>query len=270
MKRTMRFSVFFCALLLAVLTALPAAAKGAEPALDVSTAGDGYFTVAYQAAANTKMKVGITKDGETQFLTYVPGEAASFAFTRGEGLYTVALYQNVSGTKYKAVARARVQVELENPMAPYLASTQEITFSPEDEVGKTAAALCQGYAQDGDKAAALYRSMAGSFTYDKELGQKAAAGKVVNYVPDTATTLESKTGICYDFSALYAAMCRSQGIPCTIVRGYRNGSYHAWNSVYVDGAWHSVDLTWAIANRDTQAATFADCLAPVTGYVAEE
>lgn len=177
MKRTMRFSVFFCALLLAVLTALPAAAKGAEPALDVSTAGDGYFTVAYQAAANTKMKVGITKDGETQFLTYVPGEAASFAFTRGEGLYTVALYQNVSGTKYKAVAKARVQVELENPMAPYLASTQEITFSPEDEVGRPPPPCARAMPRAGTRPPPSTVLWRGALPTIKNWGKKLPPGK---------------------------------------------------------------------------------------------
>lgn len=37
---------------------------------------------------------------------------------------------------------------------------------------------------------------------------------------DTSKTLQTKTGICYDFSCLFAAICRSQGIPCYAVDGY--------------------------------------------------
>lgn len=110
--------------------------------------------------------------------------------------------------------------------------------------------------------------MAGNFTYDKALGEQAAQGTLVNYVPDTARTLASKTGICYDFSALYAALCRSQGIPCAIVKGDRQGSYHAWNMVYVDGQWSPVDLTKAIANQDVDVTDFSQYVLTQEGYTA--
>lgn len=110
--------------------------------------------------------------------------------------------------------------------------------------------------------------MAGNITYDKALGEQAAQGTLVNYVPDTAQTLASKTGICYDFSALYAALCLSQGIPCALVKGDHQGSYHAWNMVYVDGQWSPVDLTKAIANRDVTVTDFSQCVLTQEGYTA--
>ena len=61
-------------------------------------------------------------------------------------------------------------------------------------------------------------------------------------------------------------MCRSQRIPCAIVKGDLNGSYHAWNRVYVDGAWSEVDVTRAVANRDTGVTEFADCVMTESGY----
>ena len=41
-------------------------------------------------------------------------------------------------------------------------------------------------------------------------------------------------------------MCRSQGIPCYVLDGtYRTDKTfrHAWNRVYADGQWWSVDAT---------------------------
>ena len=112
--------------------------------LDTSTACEGYFTVRYEGDRHGKMKVAVTKDGQTEYYTYQPGEEWAYALTQGDGDYTIRLYKNLSGTKYRSVAKATVAVELEDPLAPYLASTGEITFSQEDQVGQTAQALCQG------------------------------------------------------------------------------------------------------------------------------
>ena len=145
MKRTMRLSALFCALLLgAWLVYSGTAAWAASPVLDTSTACEGYFTVRYEGDRHGKMKVAVTKDGQTEYYTYQPGEEWAYALTQGDGDYTIRLYKNLSGTKYRSVAKATVAVELEDPLAPYLASTGEITFSQEDQVGQTAQALCQG------------------------------------------------------------------------------------------------------------------------------
>ena len=47
--------------------------------------------------------------------------------------------------------------------------------------------------------------------------------------------LEAKKGICFDYSAVMAAMLRSQGIPCKLVIGYAGTVYHAWINVYIEG-----------------------------------
>ena len=106
------------------------AAWAASPVLDTSTACEGYFTVRYEGDRHGKMKVAVTKDGQTEYYTYHPGEEWAYALTQGDGDYTIRLYKNLSGTKYRSVAKATVAVE--------------ITFSQEDQVGQTAQALCQG------------------------------------------------------------------------------------------------------------------------------
>ena len=69
---------------------------------------------------------------------------------------------------------------------------------------------------------------------------------------DVNTVLQKRTGVCFDYACLFAAMCRSQDIPCYVLDGtYRtdNTFRHAWNRVYVDGQWR-VDTT-----RDHTART---------------
>ena len=266
MKRTVFCPALFCALLLAASLVFPASAHAAGGAIDTSTASEGYFTVSYGAAGKTKMKVGVTQGPDMTYYSYVPGDDSAYTFPDGDGMYTITLYRNVSGTTYKTVTSAQVDVEMDDPMAPYLVSTEEITFSVDDAVSRKADELCAGLTDDGDKVTAIYRFMAAGFTYDRQKGAEIQSGQLVNYVPDTERVLAQGTGICYDFSALFAAMCRSQRIPCAIVKGDLNGSYHAWNRVYVDGAWSEVDVTRAVANRDTGVTEFADCVMTESGY----
>ncbi len=63
---------------------------------------------------------------------------------------------------------------------------------------------------------------------------------------DSRNTLQTKKGVCYDFAHLFAAYCRSQGIPCYIIDGNcktNRAAKHSWNRVYFNGFWWDVDLT---------------------------
>ena len=71
-------------------------------------------------------------------------------------------------------------------------------------------------------------------------------------------------GICYDLASLFAAMCRSQGVPCKLTNGYVGNVYHAWDQVYVNGAWQNIDPTYAVARVRNGAADFQGCISPRT------
>lgn len=63
---------------------------------------------------------------------------------------------------------------------------------------------------------------------------------------DTGKTLRTQTEVCYDISCLFAAICRSQGIPCYVVDGYARTNrriQHTWNRVCINGMWYNVDVT---------------------------
>ncbi len=63
---------------------------------------------------------------------------------------------------------------------------------------------------------------------------------------DSSHILQTKKGVCYDFAHLFAAYCRSQGIPCYVVDGScktNRAAKHSWNRVYFNGSWWEVDLT---------------------------
>ena len=93
---------------------------------------------------------------------------------------------------------------------------------------------------DKEKVIAFYNWITVNIRYDYE------ADMIYQYF-DIGRTLRTKKGICFDYASLFAALCRSQGIPCYIVDGYSrdNSSYkHTWNRVYYDDVWWNLDVTY--------------------------
>lgn len=67
-------------------------------------------------------------------------------------------------------------------------------------------------------------------------------------------TLDTKMGVCFDYSCLFASYCRSQGIPCFIIDGTPADpymDYHTWNRVYFNGSWWDVDTTHDATSDNT-------------------
>lgn len=100
--------------------------------------------------------------------------------------------------------------------------------------------ICADATTDKEVVVAAYNWILNNLTYDD------------GYYPafqcfNVKRTLSLKSGICYDFANLFAAICRSQGVPCYCINGYRrdNVNYqHAWNRVYFDGVWWNMDITF--------------------------
>jgi len=107
------------------------------------------------------------------------------------------------------------------------------------ETVKLADEICEGCETDEEKIRAFYDWGVCNFEYDHD------CYPLFQYF-NVRKILQTKQGICFDFSHLFAAFCRSQNIPCYIVNGTSymdNSTQHAWNRVYFNGAWWSVDVT---------------------------
>lgn len=79
-----------------------------------------------------------------------------------------------------------------------------------------------------------------NFEYDYEYEP------IVQYF-NVRKTLSARKGVCYDFSHLFAALCRSQNIPCYVVDGNKRENvqyHHTWNRVYFNGSCWQVDTTF--------------------------
>ena len=218
MKRLFRHACTMLAVLLvmSMFTVVNASAANGTT-IDTTNAKYGFVTVNY--TSNAKLKVGIQYGSEKVSYKNCPsGKDAVFSLEQGDGTYTISLCKNISGTTYRVVTSKKVNAKIENAYAPYLIATTDVQFTSGDDVCKKAAALCKDAKTDMDKVTAIYNYIAGHYTYDTKLANDITSGKVSKYIPDTAATLNSNKGICYDLASLFAAMCRSQTSPASSPR----------------------------------------------------
>ncbi|MNC48110.1 Transglutaminase-like superfamily protein [compost metagenome] len=151
------------------------------------------------------------------------------------------MLENTTGNKYKNVYSVTKDVVLADSNAVYLGSTQNVNWAAASDVVAKAKELTAGKNSNEEKVKAIYEYIIGNVTYDYELAANVAPG----YVPNLNQVLVDGTGICYDYSSLFAAMTRSIGIPTKLVKCTSEdvSEYHAWNEVLVNGAWVTVDTT---------------------------
>ncbi len=117
---------------------------------------------------------------------------------------------------------------------------------------KLADEICADCDTDEEKVKAIHEWMICNFEYDYE------CEPIVQYF-NVRKTLGTRKGICYDFSHLFAALCRSQNIPCYVVDGDKrdNAQYHhTWNRVYFDSSWWNIDVTFDTVQTKNQGSLY--------------
>lgn len=216
-------------------------AKQNTPAtIDTSNASKGYVSVAYYNTSK-KLKGYISLGGRDQFFSMRnDGNWTNLPLTLGSGTYEIRILENTTGTKYGSVTTATAAFSDNGAMDRYLKSIPTMEYDAGMASIKKAAALSSGKSE-ADKVAAMYEYVVLNTSYDYDKLNTVQNG----YEPNIEDTFASRKGICYDYAALFGAMCRSQGIPAKMVKGYASGvqGYHAWNAVYVGGQWRVIDTT---------------------------
>ena len=174
--------------------------------------------------------------------------------TAAEMMY-LAIYDDSSGkdkplTKiYVLAVSALIVVTLfisynfvSKPETPYLLNGGTTLWDTQTE--EFADEICAGCDPDAEKVQAVYSWMVNNLEYDYDY-------YVIFQYFNVRKTLRTKQGVCFDFSHLFAALCRSQSIPCYAVDGtsYEDSTVrHTWNRVYYDGIWWNMDVTHDISS----------------------
>lgn len=128
--------------------------------------------------------------------------------------------------------------------------------SDNPEIIKLSKEITSGLENDYDKAKAIHDWVCKNIWYDFD------AYKGNSDYGDTSAlgTLRSKKSVCQGYASLTAALLRASEIPAKFVIGNAlgidsdkewssdvlssNETNHAWNEVYIDSRWISIDTTW--------------------------
>lgn len=162
---------------------------------------------------------------------------------------TIEYYELESGEKLKLRYRVKIHsspsshqtVSLTSEERErYLRSTSFITIN--QEIKDVALNICKGLNTDREKAYAIFQYVYRQFSYRVRVKKRGS----IHF-------LKTKKGDCGEFSALYAALCRSIGIPCRMLFGTFAVDVfqpHAWNEVFLeDKGWIPVDASMANVQR---------------------
>lgn len=147
---------------------------------------------------------------------------------------TVFLESSIDVNKF-TVPTLHVESDNEN----IIALAQELTKDAETDI---------------EKAENIYKWVVNNvkYDYDKYIKQ---INKNFDNEYGAINTLETKKGVCYDYSALVAALGRASGLQVKMIKGNFVGTYsselHAWNEIYIseEDRWINVDSTFGSTLR---------------------
>ena len=209
---------------------------------------NGIVTITYNNKSNVKMKVAVSKGSETYYYDLGNGEnQIDIPLNMGNGSYKIRLCKNISGTKYSVIESSIIELDLSDEDEVFTYSNVIVNFEATNYAIKKATSLTKSAKTDAEKVKRIYKYVVENFSYDYDKIATLSSG----YIPDIKIVYKNKKGICYDLSAIMAAMLRSQGIKVKLVTGYTSNidEYHAWNAVYdtKKDEWYTIDTTFDIA-----------------------
>ncbi len=136
-----------------------------------------------------------------------------------------------------------------NALVYYNGVTLDEGIRSNKQIDEFARNLVVGHSSVREKANILYNWVGKNIEYDN-----GKADKVLNNDLDVQSgaihTFNTRTGICFDYSCLYVAMCRAVGVKVRLITGKGfNGTgwvNHAWNQIYLldQERWVNVDCTF--------------------------
>ncbi len=102
--------------------------------INFNSAKDGVVSVFYNNAQENKMKL-VVQLGKEKYIynLFNNEEYVNYPLQLGDGSYTVSIYQNTTGTKYKKISTESYTVKAEDLNDVYLQSVLEINWEVEDE-----------------------------------------------------------------------------------------------------------------------------------------
>lgn len=229
--------------------------------IDASNSSQGYLMIRLKKAMNGSYRILVNADDINVRYTFQLNSSGNYEvipLTEGNGKYTVNVLKVTSAGKGTVMFKQSLSVSVADSFLPFLTPNQFCMYDAGSSCVALSSKLCGGNKDTIAKTVAIYDYVINNISY-VSTAENGANG----YIPVPDTVLANKSGICFDYASLMAAMLRSQKIPTKVVVGYAGDIYHAWISVYVDGSgwidgyiyfdgnsWNRMDPTFAASAKD--------------------
>lgn len=229
--------------------------------IDASNSSQGYLMIRLKKAMGGSYRILVNADDINVRYTFQLNSSGNYEvipLTEGSGKYTVNVLKVTSAGKGTVMFKQSLSVSVADSFLPFLTPNQFCMYDAGSSCVALSSKLCGGNKDTIAKTAAIYDYVINNISY-VSTAENGANG----YIPVPDTVLANKSGICFDYASLMAAMLRSQKIPTKVVVGYAGDIYHAWISVYVDGSgwidgyiyfdgnsWNRMDPTFAASAKD--------------------
>ncbi len=228
--------------------------------INISNSSEGYIVVRYTGDIDS-VKLQLTGENNVTYTFDIQLDKPSvIPLSADSGTYKLDVYEHIESNQYAMIYSTTFDVEITNTNGPFLYPNMYVDFNKDSKVVALAEELTESATSDLDAVSKIYDYVINNITYDHEKAETVQPG----YIPVVDEILEKKTGICFDYASMMAAMLRSQRIPTRLEIGYAGDAYHAWISIFTpdtgwlegmivfDGTtWSLVDPTFAANTQDS-------------------
>lgn len=232
------------ALVLAAMVLLSVSVALADVSAKV---GDGVVTV----TVTKPCRIAI-KSGDSEHYFDVEEGQTVLPLTFGGGKYSVTEYFHHSGRKWKKGKSVSFSYNGDGEAA-YRQPNFVVNYNEEGLAAQKASELCATATTDKEKANIIYKWMIHTFTYDYVEAAQLVTNSAGRYSVNADEVLLKQSGVCYDLSALFVAMCRSQGLTARL----EIGDGHAWAVVVIDGKEAIADIASKLQTGNSKASGFS-------------
>ena len=213
---------------------------------------DSKFVLLKQTKPNIKWAmIKVSKNGiDEQVLTRVEKAQISMNIylRNGAGTYDISIFESSSEGQYNGSYYGTQTLKVNNT------DTRDMSFllpsnlvqSDNEEIINLANSLTQGSKNELESLKRIHTYVATNVKYDYDSYYD---GTYAQKPYDAVGMMKALKGVCSGYANLYAALLRVVGIRTKVIQGTaylgngQTGS-HAWNEVFIDNKWQSVDVTW--------------------------
>lgn len=176
--------------------------------IDASNSSQGYLMIKLKKAMSGSYRILVNADDINVRYTFQLNNSGNYEvipITEGSGSYTVSVLKVTSAGKGTVMFKQALNVSVSDSFLPFLTPNQFCMYNSGSSCVALSSTLCGGNKDTIAKTAAIYDYVINNISY-VSTAENGANG----YIPVPDTVLANKSGICFDYASLMAAMLRSQ------------------------------------------------------------